>query len=134
MLRPFLPSFFSELEKISEDLLTPAVVSDSATVDGPPAAPWTRRKGYRRLNKTVANEGPNLNKQAGVLSEFAKRFRLMRSHFGKAKRIADTTALKTYMNMPEPVQKILTNPKLLDPSDPSSGTAAKNLMRILGGG
>ena len=44
-------AFFDELEKISSDLMNPAVVSDSAIVDGPPPTPFTRRKGFRKLEK-----------------------------------------------------------------------------------
>ena len=57
-----LRAFRDELEKIATagDLMTPAVVSDSATVDGPPATPFTRRKGFKKLEQT-------LPKEAGIL-------------------------------------------------------------------
>ena len=46
-------ALFDELEKIATagDLMNPAVVSDSAIVDGPPATPFTRRKGFRKLER-----------------------------------------------------------------------------------
>jgi hypothetical protein len=56
-------AFFDELEKISSDLMNPAVVSDSAVVDGPPPTPFTRRKGFRKLEQV----GPV--KEAGVVDD-----------------------------------------------------------------
>lgn len=64
MLQASIPAFFDELRKIAAsadgDLMNPAVVSDSAIVDGPPASPFTRRKGYRKLEHV----GPV--KEAGI--------------------------------------------------------------------
>jgi hypothetical protein len=136
MLRPYLPSFFSELEKISEDLMTPAVASDTSSADGAPAAPWTRRRGYRRLSQTAAGEGPNLNKQAGLLSRFSYSapYRIAKTQVGKAKEVMNRAALKTFVSMPHPVQKVLTDPRIMDPSDQSAGVATTTLMRLLKGG
>jgi len=48
-----LPGLFDELDKIAEDLMTPAVTAESNLVQGPPASPWTRRRGFRKLEKTT---------------------------------------------------------------------------------
>lgn len=52
--------FFDELEKISSDLMTPAVSAESNTVEGPPASPFMKRKGYKKLENASA-----LAKEAG---------------------------------------------------------------------
>jgi hypothetical protein len=75
-------AFFDELEKISSDLMTPAVVSDSATVDGPPPTPFTRRKGYRKLEKV----GPVKEAGAKEMMDAAKA--LGQRGVRKAKRMA----------------------------------------------
>ena len=134
MLRPSLPAFFNELEKIGEDLMTPAVTAESNLVDGPPAAPWTRRKGYRKLSSTLARERPNLNKQAGVFDNIRKSYRFGRLQVSKARRGVEHHALKTFAAMPAPVQKALTDPRIMDPADQSTGLAVGNLIRIIRGG
>lgn len=73
-------ALFDELEKISSDLMTPAVVSDSAAVDGPPPTPFTRRKGFRKLEKV----GPV--KEAGAMLDAAKA--LGQRGVRKVKRVA----------------------------------------------
>src|SRR5512140_929463 len=133
MLRSSLPAFFDELEKIGEDLMTPAVTAESNLVDGSPAAPWTRRKGYRRLASTVARERPDLNKQAGVFDNFRKTYRFGRVQAGKARRAVEHHALKGFVALPEPVQKALTDPRIMDPADQTTGTVAGNLIRLIRG-
>lgn len=128
-----LSSFFDELTKIGEDLMTPAVVAESNTVDGPPAAPWTRRRGYRKLSRTIEGEGAAINKQAGIFSRFASSYRTAKTHASKAKKAVDDAALKTFVAMPHPVQKALTDPRLMDPSDQSTGIATKSIFRMFGG-
>lgn len=58
-LASYLPSFQDELSKIATagDLMNPAVVSDSAVVDGPPATPFTRRRGFKRTEQVFPKEG-----------------------------------------------------------------------------
>lgn len=74
-------ALFDELGKIATagDLMNPAVVSDSAIVDGPPAIPFTKRRGFRKLERF----GPV--KEAGVRDFLnAGRIRLV----NKTKRVA----------------------------------------------
>jgi len=134
MVRPYLPSLFDELTKISEDLMTPAVTAESNIQDSTPAAPWTRRRGYRRLANPLARERPDINKQAGVLSAFTSKYQQARLQAAKAKKLVGDAALKTYVKMPHPVQKALTSQTMLDSSDPTSAIAGRSLMRIIGGG
>jgi hypothetical protein len=74
MLSTTQRAFLDELEKISSDLMNPAVVSDSAVVDGPPPTPFTKRKGFRKLEEV----GPV--KEADVKDVFKRGIR-------KAKRV-----------------------------------------------
>ena len=71
MLRSFLPSFADELEKISTagDLATPAVAAESNIVEGPPATPFARRKGYRKLEANTTKEAaaPNFKALAKLI-------------------------------------------------------------------
>ena len=132
-MRSCVPSFFDELTKISEDLMTPAVTAESATVDGPPAAPWTRRKGYRRLANPMAREAPNLSKQASGILDFARAQRAAKIGLGKTQQLVGHASRKAFGAMPRPLQQVVTNPRLLDPSDPSGGMAARHLFRVFGG-
>jgi hypothetical protein len=98
----YLPSFSDELIKIATavDLMTPAVVSDSAAVDGPPATPFTRRKGYRKLTQT----GPV--KEAS-LRDF---FHASKKHAKKLKKIPEAVnnkLIEGYVKAPGPVKAVL---------------------------
>lgn len=89
MKRQVLNGFVNEMLKISSDLMTPAVVSDSAIVDGPPATPFTRKKGFRKLEKVgpvkEAAADPVHLARAGLkrLGAKAKRLGVIAKHLPK---------------------------------------------------
>jgi hypothetical protein len=131
MNRETYQAMFDELEKISSDLMTPAVVSDSATVNGPPATPFTRRRGYRKL------ESSGSVKEARALLDYAKAggLRLVR----KAKRVG--WALKKMPGSPGPAAGVLYH-EVPSPlrrvaetvlGDPASVPAPNPITRIFGG-
>ena len=123
-----ISSFFSELAKIANgDLMTPAVVSDSAVVQGPPATPFTRRKGYRKLEQqqTVKEAAWERDLQAWAL----KRQRTARQAVSK---LTDAQRL-AYTKLPSPMQRAITDPSIMDPSDLRGGIAlntAKSLFKV----
>jgi hypothetical protein len=117
MLRESLPSFFDELGKIAEDLMNPAVVADSASVDGPPAAPWTRRRGFKKIEKVIPKEAAAKDLLRKAVTSYKG-----------IKRKAGDAALKTYVALPHPVRKALTNPSAMDPSDVATSTAIRSLF------
>ena len=100
MLNSHLPSFFDELEKIATagDLMTPAVVSDSAAVDGPPATAFPKRKPYKR--------------SVGAIKEAADFKQFVQQSIGRLKRapklVQDTAAKKMtegFVKAPAPIQE-----------------------------
>lgn len=127
MLRPSLPAFFDELEKISGELIEPAVVANSDAVSGPPATPFAQRRGYKKLERT-------LEKDAGLGEDFRRWRRKAQVAAGRTSQAATNASIKVYTALPGPVQKAVTNPTLTDPSDPSGGIALKGIKTILGGG
>jgi hypothetical protein len=117
MLSRSLPAFFDELEKIATagDLMTPAVVSDSATVDGPPATAFAKNKPRRKT--------ASVDKEAGF-KDFAHRYlnsRSVQKSMSKLKvapkKVQETASQaneaatdllrKGYVKSPEPVQKAI---------------------------
>lgn len=125
MLPTQLSAFFQELAKIATagDLMNPAVVSDSATVDGPPATPFTRRKGYRKLERT----GPT--KEAGL-----KEFLQMSAR--TAKKVPDTANMqlaKLYFRAPRVVRNTIHD-AVANPGDAASslGSVLKHVPKLLG--
>lgn len=68
----------------------------------------------------------NLSKEAGWGRDFKawalKRHRAVRKLSDKA----NNASLKLYTKLPEPVQKAVVNPTLMDPSDSTTGTAVTN--------
>lgn len=115
-----LNGFFDELDKIA-DLMTPAVISDSATVDGPPATPFTKRKGYKKLEEVQT-------KEAALGKDFLAWFR---KHKEKADNAYLKAGIKTYQAIPEKVRPLVTDPMLTDPSDMRGGLAAKTIGKVV---
>ena len=114
-----LHSLFDELEKISGDLIEPAVVANSDAVSGPPATPFARRRGYRNLEKS-------LEKDAG-LGEDLRKWR------EKANNKLLRASIKVHQKLPTQVQSVVNNPAITDPSDFRGGMAIQGLKRIIGG-
>lgn len=138
MVRSSISSFFDELDKIATagDLMSPAVVSDSATVDGPPATPFTRRKGYSKLEKQ------QVIKEAGIGRDFldwAKRRHQqvkgivgkVGQHYDNAAGAVDRAVTKGYVKLPHKVQKVVSHPALWEPSDPSAGVALGAVKHLI---
>lgn len=122
-------AFFDELTKIA-DLMTPAVVSDSNVVDGPPATPFVKKKGYKKLEQTFPKEA-GLGRD--MLAWMKWKQRKAQRVAGKMNNAALTASIKVHQKLPAPVQKALTNPTMMDPSDPSAGAAigaAKQLLKV----
>lgn len=126
MLPATRKALFDELAKISSDLMTPAVVSDSAVVDGPPPTPFTRRKGFRKLEKV----GPV--KEAGA-KELAARAG------AKVKRVG--WALKQGLKHPGPASGVLYHElpgpvrkgvEMVVGSDPAHAPIPTPFTRMLG--
>ncbi len=120
-------SLFDELEKISGELVEPAVVANSDAVSGPPATPFARRKGYRNLEKT-------LEKDAGLGEDLRRWRRKAQVAAGRTNQAVTKASIRAYTALPTPVQRAVTSPTLTDPSDPSGGIAVQGLKRIIGGG
>lgn len=127
-------AFFDELRKIATagDLMTPAVVSDSATVDGPPATPFVKRKGYKKLEQTFPKEAGLLKNVMTWANERTKKLKgkAVAAH-DKAGDAIRAPSIKLYQAMPKPVQKAVTDPGLMDASDSRAGAAAQGLKHIL---
>lgn len=122
-LRSYVPALADELKKIATDLMTPAVVSDSAAVTGPPATPFTRRKGYKKLE-------PVVEKEASVdLSKLIRRSKVLSKRVAK---VPEKLSIKTYEKMPS-VAKDMLHQAAQNPADWSTapGTLAR-LARVLG--
>ncbi len=125
-------AFFDELTKIGTagDLMTPAVVSDSAVVDGPPATPFARKRGFKKLEQVS-----HLSKEAGLGRDFLAWAHRARRKTGKTVAKIDEAqrnlGIKAYMKMPEPVQKAVTNPMVMDPSDQRTNPAFSAAARML---
>jgi hypothetical protein len=116
MLRECLPSFFDELQKISEDLMTPAVVPET-TGNGAPASPWTRRKGFKKIEKVIPKE-----------ASAKDLLRKAMTSYKSVKQRAGDAAIKTYVALPHPVKKVLTSRAVMDPSDVSGSVALRSLF------
>jgi hypothetical protein len=113
-----LPAFSDELKKIASDLMTPAVVSDSAAVTGPPATPFTRRKGYKKLE-------PVIEKEAAVnLSKLIRRSKTLSKRVSK---VPEKLSIKTYEKLPGPAKDML-HQVVQNPADWS--TAPSTLARL----
>lgn len=132
-MRERVPFFFAELSKISEDLTTPAVTAESNLTQGPPAAPWTkpvatwtRRRGYKKLEKVI-------EKEAGL----ASWLRLARMKSGRVQRSANQMAIKGYVSLPEFAQKGIQHTQNLvagphaDSSDPSGSVLAQSAHHLM---
>lgn len=122
-MRRRLPYFVDELNKIATDLMTPAVVSDSAAVTGPPATPFTRRKGYKKLE-------PVVEKEAAVnLSRVLRRSKVLSKRVAK---VPENLSIRTYEKLPGPAKDIL-HQAVQNPADWSTtpSTLAR-LARALG--
>lgn len=131
-------ALFDEILKIAEgtgDLMNPAVVANSATVDGAPAKPFTRRKGYRRL-------AVQLDKEAGAFKDALQmlrdRSRLVTQktmkHVEKLDDAYREASIKVYGKMPEPARKVVdkTNAVMADPDQTGSAAAGEALKRLAG--
>lgn len=131
-------ALFDELLKIAEgtgDLMNPAVVAESATVDGPPVKPFTRKKGYRRL-------AVQLDKEAGAFKDALKmlraRTRLAKhktmKQLGKLDDAYRDASIKAYGAAPAPLKKVIdtTNKVMADPDQTGTAAAGEALKRLTG--
>lgn len=127
-------AFFDELGKIATagDLMTPAVVSDSAAVDGPPATPFARRRGYKKLEQVN-----RLSKEAGWGRDFQawalRKQRKAKRTVGKFDEAQRNASIKVFTKLPGPAQKALMDPQTMDASDMRVGIAAqaaKNFLKV----
>lgn len=91
----------------------------------------------RPLLHAFFSELKYIEKEAGLgrdlLAWAKKRHRAARQLVSKADTLHRETGIKLYTKLPEQVQKAVTNPQLMDPSDPSGGIAlraAKSLVKM----
>lgn len=108
-------ALFDELGKIATagDLMNPAVVSDSAVVEGPTATPFTRRRGFRKLEQT----GPV--KEAGARSlalRLVKKVKRVGKLSRRGWRTPGTTASVLYNTEVPSLVRAVTDPIMMDPS------------------
>jgi hypothetical protein len=112
MLKQSLPSFFDELEKIATagDLMTPAVVSDSATVDGPPATAFAKNK-PRRKTASIAKEAINFKDFAKIVQKPVGKLKVAPKKIQetaiKANDKATDLMREGYVKSPGPVKKAI---------------------------